>query len=86
MNENKFCNELFNIYDVFFRRILYFLLRIKDTEAVKITENTDINGLLYNYRKNMYVCPKGDSIIVYDAKKIVYLMLKYMKMDTNLIL
>ena len=86
MNENKFCNELFNIYDFFFRRILYFLLRIKDTEAVKITENTDINGLLYNYRKNMYVCPKGDSIIVYDAKKIVYLMLKYMKMNACLIL
>lgn len=53
----------------FFRRLLYFLLRIKGTEAVKITENTDINGLLYNYRKNMYVCPKGGSILVYDAKK-----------------
>ena len=69
MNENVFFNEIFNIYKVFFSTLLDFLLRIKGTESVKFIENTGINGLLYNYRKNMYVCPKRDSIIVYDAKK-----------------
>ena len=69
MKENVFFNEIFNVYKVFFSRLLYFLLRIKDTEGVKFIENTGINGLLYYYRRNMYVCPKGDSIIVYDAKK-----------------
>lgn len=37
MKENILFNELFNVYNVFFRRILYFLLRTKGTEAVKIT-------------------------------------------------
>lgn len=69
MKENIFLNELLNVYEVFFSRLLYFLLRIKDPEGVKFIKNTGINGLLYYYRRNMYVCPKCNSIVVYDAKE-----------------